>query len=149
MGSRKPKTPTFKSKKQNTTNLKKVKKLAPKASYNATVARAASLFNRTTKSTTVTINNMIWLFLSECERNVVSREIVFLRVPVNHNCVNGKVAHEITNNILGNPVHADLSKKFHEPNMGTDMHCLMTYNKKVSLGGCPWNIDFFCSEFYD
>ena len=77
----------------------------------------------------------MWLFLSECERVEGSDEIFFLRVPVNHNCVNSKVAHEITNNILGNPVHADLANKFHEPNMGTDMHCLLTYNTKVSL--CP------------
>ena len=132
-GSRNPRTPTCKSKKQNANNLKKVKKLAPKASDNATVARAASLFNRTTKSTTITINNTMWLFLSECERYVLSREVVFLHVPVNHTSVNDKAAHETTNNILDNPVHADLSKKFHEPNMGTDMHCLMRYNEKVCL----------------
>ena len=77
----------------------------------------------------------MWLFLSECERVEGSDDIVFLRVPVNHNCVNSKVAHEITNNILGNPVHAELANNFHEPNMGTDMHCLLTYNTKVSL--CP------------
>ena len=77
----------------------------------------------------------MWLFLSEYERIVGSDNIVFLRVPVNHNCVNGKVAHEITNIILGNPVHVELVNKFHEPNMGTGMPCLMTYNTKVSL--CP------------
>ena len=99
----------------------------------AKVAAAAALFKKTTKSTTVTVNNTMWLFLCECERAEGSDDIVFLRVPVNHNCVNSKVAHEITNNILGNPVRADLKDKFHEPNMGTDMHCLMTYNTKVSL----------------
>ena len=122
MRSRILKTPAFKSKTQNANNLKRVKKLTPKVLDNVMVALAASLFNRTTKLKTVTVNNTMWLFLSECERNAKSGKIVFLHVPVNHNCVNGKVAHEITNNILGNPVHADMSKKFHEPNMGTDVH---------------------------
>ena len=130
-GPRKPSTPTCRSKKQNATNLKKAKKAVPKALDTATVACAASLFNHTTKSTTGTVNNTMWLFLSEFERNKKSGEIVFLRVPVNHNYVNGKVVHEITNNILVNPVHADLSKKSHETNMETDMHCLMTHNEKV------------------
>jgi len=133
---RTPPTPAFASKARNAKSLQKVQKDAPKEDLDtAKVERAAILFKKTTKSTTVTVNNMMWLFLSECERVEGSNAIVFLRVPVNHNCVNSKVAHEITNNILRNPDHADLANKFHEPNMGTDMHCLMTYNTKVSL--CP------------
>jgi len=131
-----PSTPAFQSKKKNAKTHRRVKKDAPKEDLEtAKVERALKLFKRTTKSTSVTVNNTMWLFLSECERVEGSDSIVFLRVPVNHNCVNSKIAHEITNNILGNPVHADLANKFHEPNMGTDMHCLLTYNTKVSL--CP------------
>jgi len=131
-----PSTPAFQSKKKNAKTHRRVKKDAPKEDLEtAKVERALKLFKRTTKSTSVTVNNTMWLFLSECERVEGSDDIVFLQVPVNHNCVNSKVAHEITNNILGNPVHADLANKFHEPNMGTDMHCLLTYNTKVSL--CP------------
>ncbi len=37
-------------------------------------------------------------------------------MPVNHTHTNKKVSHEITNNILGNSTHADLTQKFHEPN---------------------------------
>ena len=62
--SRKPKTSTFKSKRQNANNLKKVKKLTPKALDNARVVSVTSLFNRTTKLTTVTVKNTMWLFLS-------------------------------------------------------------------------------------
>ena len=131
---RTPPTPGFSSKKKNAQRLQRVQKNAPMEDLDvAKVAGAAALFKKTTKSTTVTVNNTMWLFLCECERAVGSGDIVFLRVPVNHNCVNSKVAHEITNNILGNPVRANLEDKFHEPNMGTDMHCLMTYNTKVSL----------------
>ena len=133
---RTPPTPAFQSKRKNAKTHQRAKKDAPKEDLDtAKVERALMLFKKKTKSTTVTVNNTMWLFLSECERVEGSDEIVFLRVPVNHNCVNSKVAHEITNNILGNPVHADLANKFHEPNMGTDMHCLLTYNTKVSL--CP------------
>jgi len=131
---RTPTTPGFGSKKMNARRLQRVQRIAPMENLDvAKVAAAAALFNKTTKSTTITVNNTMWLFLCECERAEGSDDIVFLRVPVNHNCVNSKVAHEITNNILGNPVRADLKDKFHEPNMGTDMHCLMTYNTKVSL----------------
>ena len=131
-----PPTPAFQSKRKNAKTLQRAQKDAPKEDLDtAKVERALNLFKRTTKSTTVTVNNTMWLFLSECERVEGSDSIVFLRVPVNHNCVNSKIAHEITNNILGNPVHADLANKFHEPNMGTDMHCVLTYNTKVSL--CP------------
>ena len=131
---RMPPTPGFGSKKKNQKRLQRVQKNAPMEDLDvAKVAAAAALFKKTTKSTTVTVNNTMWLFLCECERAVGSGDIVFLRVPVNHNCVNSKVALEITNNILGNPVRANLKDKFHEPNMGTDMHCLMTYNTKVSL----------------
>ena len=132
--SRTPTTPGFGSKRTNARRLQKVQRNAPMGDLDvAKVAAAAALFNKTTKSTTITVNNTMWLFLCECERAEGSGDIVFLRVPVNHNCVNSKVAHEITNNILGNPVRANLKDKFHEPNMGTDMHCLMTYNTKVSL----------------
>ena len=131
---RTPTTPGFGSKKMNARRLQRVQRNAPMEDLDvAKVAAAAALFKKTTKSTTVTVNNTMWLFLCECERAEGSGDIVFLRVPVNHNCVNSKVAHEITNNILGNPVRANLKDKFHEPNMGTDMHCLMTYNTKVSL----------------
>ena len=131
---RTPPTPGFDSKRKNQKRLQRVQKNAPMEDLDvAKVAAAAALFKKTTKSTTVTVNNTMWLFLCECERAEGSGDIVFLRVPVNHNCVNSKVAHEITNNILGNPVRANLKDKFHEPNMGTDMHCLMTYNTKVSL----------------
>lgn len=123
-------TPSFKSKKENAKKLKRVEKNQARANEEAKVAKAASLINSTMVSTSLTIDNSMWMFVSECERNK-DGDIVFLRVPVNHNCVNYSVAHEITNNILGNPIKADLSKKFYDESMGTDMDCLMTWNDKV------------------
>ena len=116
---RTPPTPGFESKAKNANSLQRAQKDAPKEDLDtAKVERALILFKKTTKSTTVTVNNTMWLFLSECERVLGSDDFVFLLVPVNHNCVNSKVVHEITNNTLGNLVHADLANKFHEPNMG-------------------------------
>ncbi len=72
----------------------------------------------------------MWCFTCEAVKKL-AEEITFLCVPVNHNHMKKKVAHEITNNILGNPIHVDFTQKFHKPNMGTDVHCLLTYNTKV------------------
>ena len=51
---------------------------------------------------------------------------------MNHNSVGPSIANEITNNILGNPINANLTGKTYQRDMGGDMHCLLTWNKKVN-----------------
>ena len=59
-------------------------------------------------------------------------KIICYRNQINHNSISSKLANEITNNFLGNPIGADLSGKVHEKAMGIDMSCLLTYNTTVS-----------------
>ena len=59
-------------------------------------------------------------------------KIFCYRNQMNHNSISSKLANEITNNFLGNPIGADLSGKVHERAMGIDMSCLLTYNTNVS-----------------
>ena len=39
--------------------------------------------------------------------------------------------YEVTNNMLNNAINADLTGKYHQPSMGTDMEMILTYNKEV------------------
>ncbi len=116
----------------NKAALKKLEADASNASDVLKVVRAAAIINHTTKSKVIEVHNSMWCFTCKAVKNSPG-EITFLRVPVTHNPMNKKVAHEITNNIIGNPMCEDLTQKFHEPNMGTDMHCFLTYNKKCTL----------------
>ena len=69
-----PSTPAFQSKRRNAKTHQRAKKDAPKEDLDtAKVEHALMLFKRTTKSTSVTVNNTMWLFLSECERVEGSR----------------------------------------------------------------------------
>lgn len=42
------------------------------------------------------------------------------------------LTYEISNNMLGNPVGADLSGKVHDRDMGTDIKCILAFNERVS-----------------
>ena len=50
-------------------------------------------------------------------------KIFCYRNQMNHNSITSRLANEITNNFLGNPIGADLSGKVHAKAMGIDMSC--------------------------
>ena len=57
------------------------------------------------------------------------------RIQNNHNHLQVKTAHEICNNVYGNPINAGLKDRSHARRAGTDMHLMLAYNDKVSLLG--------------
>ena len=99
-----------------------------------TETNAKRIFETNSTSLNVEINNSMWPFTSECylEKDGDKSMIVFMRNQVNHNSVRQKLANEITNNFLGNPITADLTGKTHDKNMGHDIECLLAHNDKVN-----------------
>ena len=79
------------------------------------------------------VSNSMWPWLSEVMSSENGRTVYLLRIQVNHNTVSTSLSNEITNNYLGNPIGADLNGKIHDPSMGADMKCILTYNTKVSV----------------
>lgn len=91
---------------------------------------ALNTINSSTTLTTVKVHNSMWPFCCECYAE--DDTIFFMRNQANHNHINPKLANEITNNLLGNPIAADRSGSVHEQNLGDDMLLLLTYNNKVT-----------------
>ena len=75
----------------------------------------------------------MWAWLSEMMYSEKTEKIHLLRTQANHNTVSPSLSNEITNNLLGNIVGADLSSKIHDRGMGNDMKCILTYNTNVSV----------------
>ncbi len=93
---------------------------------------AQKLLDEKSKVVTVEIHPGMIPWTREVEWDKDKDEVKMYRVPVNHNQQNPSLMYEITNNMLSNVVDADLSGKYHQQSMGTDMELLLTYNKKVS-----------------
>ena len=75
----------------------------------------------------------MWPFVSEVMLSDDGNTVHLIRNEVNHNTISLSLSNEITNNFLGNPIEANRGDKLHDPNMGTDMKCILTYNTKVSI----------------
>ena len=80
----------------------------------------------------IPVRNGMWAFCCDCYCEEGQDEIVIMRNQVNHNSVSPSIANRITNNILGNPINANLTGKTYQRDMGGDIHCLLTWNKKVN-----------------
>ena len=79
------------------------------------------------------VSNSMWAWLSKMMYSEKEKKIHLLRTQANHNTVSPSLSNEITNNLLGNIVGADLSSKIHDRGMGNDMKCILTYNTKASI----------------
>ena len=77
----------------------------------------------------------MWPFVSKVTLSSDSTTVHLMRIEVNHNTISPSLSNKITNNFLGNPIGANRGDKLHDPTMGTDMKCFLTYNAKVSLFG--------------
>ena len=58
-------------------------------------------------------------------------QVQILRSQNNHNHLLPVVAGEITNNIYGNHIGANLADKLHEQEIGGNLNAMLTYNSKV------------------
>ena len=87
----------------------------------------------------------MWPFVSEVMPSSDGNAVHLMRNEVNHNTISPSLSNEITNNFLGNPIGADRGDKLHDPTMGTDMKCFLTYNEKVSLFGKKFTV---CKYFF-
>lgn len=94
--------------------------------------KAIATINVNSSCVTIEVKNDMWAFASDCKCMDDDEEIFVMRNQVNHNSVGPAIANEITNNFLNNPINADLTGKVHKPDMGGDMYCLLTWNKKVN-----------------
>ena len=81
------------------------------------------------------VSNSMWPFVSKVTLSNDGNAVHLMRNEVNHNTISPSLSNEITNNFLGNPIGANRGDKLHDPTMGTDMKCILTYNAKVSLFG--------------
>ena len=77
----------------------------------------------------------MWPFVSKVTLSSDGTTVHLMRNEVNQNTISPSLSNEITNNFLGNPIGANRGDKLHDPTMGTDMKCFLTYNAKVSLSG--------------
>ena len=95
---------------------------------------ARKLFEDNSTELKVDINNSMWPFVSECHLEEVDGEevAIFMRNQVNHNTVTQKIANEIVNNFLGNPLCVDANEQINPQDIGTDMECLLAWNDKVN-----------------
>ena len=94
---------------------------------------AKKLVAEKTKDIQLTVSNSMWPFVSELKLSDDGNTVYLIRNEVNHNTISPSMSNEITNNFLGNPIEANRGDKLHDPNMGTDMKCILTYNTKVSI----------------
>ena len=94
--------------------------------------RAIATIDANSSYVHIKVGNDMWAFASDVECTDGQDEITFLRNQANHNSVGPSTANEITNNFLGNPINANLTGKVYGQNMGGDMQCLLTWNKKVN-----------------
>ena len=90
---------------------------------------AQELLDQSSKMTTVNIHPGMIAWAREVWS--VGNKVIMYRAQVNHNHPDQKHMYEITNNMFKNPVNADLTGKYHQPSMGTDMEMILTYNKEV------------------
>ena len=86
-------------------------------------------FQASSQSCTLDVNNGLWAWLTNVSLKI--EKIICHRIPANHNILIPQLANEITNKILKNPMQVDFKERFHAENMSHNMHCLLTYNKKV------------------
>ena len=94
---------------------------------------AKKIIAESTKQIQLVVSNGMWPFVSEVMPSSDGNAVHLMRNEVNHNTISPSLSNEITNNFLGNPIGADRGDKLHDPTMGTDMKCFLTYNEKVSL----------------
>ena len=103
-----------------------------------------------TKRIPLDVSNSMWPFVSEVALSDDGDTVHLMRNEVNHNTISPSLSNEITNNFLGNPIGANRGDKLHDPTMGTDMKCILTYNDQVSFIGNILHIVniFFFNFFY-
>ena len=96
--------------------------------------KARRLFRENSAELKVDINNSMWPFVSECHlEKVDGKEMaIFMRNQVNHNTITQKMANEITNNFLDNPLCVDAREQIYSQDLGNDMECLLAWNDKVN-----------------
>jgi len=101
------------------------------------------------KNDKLEVRNDMWPWLSDMTWDKSENKIKLIRNQVNHNTVSPSLSNEIANNYLGNIAGADLDCKIHDPSMGGDMKCILTYNPKGENNDGP-NDDVgpmkFCSS---
>ena len=85
-----------------------------------------------TKQLQLRVSNSMWPFVSELTLSKDGNTVHLVCNEVNHNTISPGLSNEITNNFLGNPIGANRGDKLHDPTMGTNMKCILTYNAKVS-----------------
>ena len=93
--------------------------------------KAMATINHNLSCVIIQVSNDMWTFASDCECADDEEEIFFMRNQVNHNSVGPAIANEITNNFLNNPINADLTGRVYNRDMGGDVNCLLSRNKKV------------------
>ena len=96
---------------------------------------AKQIIAEKTKHLQLMVSNSMWPFVSEVALSEDGNTVHLVRNEVNHNTISPSLSNEITNNFLGNPIGANRGDKLHDPTMGTDMKCILTYNEKVSFIG--------------
>ena len=102
----------------------------------------------TTKQIQFVVSNSMWPFVSKVMLSSDGNVVHLMHNEVNHNTISPSLSNEITNNFLGNPIGADRGDKLHDPTMGTDMKCFLTYNEKVSLFKKIYSLQiFFCLNY--
>ena len=106
---------------------------------------AKKIIAESTKQIELVVSNGMWPFVSEVMPSSDGNAVHLMRNEVNHNTISPSLSNEITNNFLGNPIGADRGDKLHDPTMGTDMKCFLTYNEKVSLFGKKFTV---CKYFF-
>ena len=84
------------------------------------------------KNDKLEVRNDMWPWLSDMTWDKPEKKIKLIRNQVNHNTVSPSLSNEIAKNYLGNIAGADLDCKIHDPSMGGDMKCILTYNPKVN-----------------
>ena len=94
---------------------------------------ARQLVSESCKVIQLTVSNSMWPFVSELKLSDDEKTLYLIQNEVNHNTISPSLSNEITNNFLGNPIEADLNDKVYDPDMGSDMKCILTYGTKVSV----------------
>ncbi len=80
----------------------------------------------------VKVRNGMWPWLSEVGLSPEGN-ILFCRNAMNHNSISATLSNKITYNFLDNPIDADLRGKVHTKDMVTNMICILTHNKELSV----------------
>ena len=93
---------------------------------------AKQMVAENTEGLQLTVSNSMWPFVSELMLSKDKNTVHLMRNEVNHNTISPSLSNEITNNFLGNPIEANKGDKIHDPTMGTDMKCILTYKANVS-----------------